>query len=294
MAERIHKSVMAEVAVSLQKQGRKETVSTREHTSWFNWIADRFPRLQIGSSLALAGASALILLLLVQFGARLVPSLRELAQVPETSQKGDVAAVTPGDPTATATPIPESTATDQPLVEAETVIAPTDAPIVEPDATVENTPEDVVAQPTENADEVAIALPSETPTETPDATNEQADMMAPTATLTALPTATAVVNEGDSPIGGDGEPAPTRVLPTDTPLPTRTPTASPTNGAIAQVPTATNTATPPGATATNSPTPLPGTPTATATKTATPTATELQATAATATPTATRTGAPTT
>ncbi|MCB0141741.1 MAG: hypothetical protein KDE50_17680, partial [Caldilineaceae bacterium] len=46
MAERIHKSVMAEVAVSLQKQGRKETVSTREHTSWFNWIADRFPRLQ--------------------------------------------------------------------------------------------------------------------------------------------------------------------------------------------------------------------------------------------------------
>ncbi|MEZ4662025.1 MAG: Ig-like domain-containing protein [Caldilineaceae bacterium] len=283
---------MAEVAVSLQKQRSRETISTREQ-SWFNWVADRFPRLQIGSSLALAGASALILLLLVQFGARLVPSLRELAQMPETAQQqqGDVADVTPGELESTATYTPTPTGTTEALAQAPTEVAatPTDIPTVEPEATIDNATE----PPAENVEEVAINTPVETPTETPVPTSEQDNNIAPTATPTASPSATDIVNVGESPSGGDSEPAPTRVPPTNTPLPTSVATATPTPGVIAQAPTATNTvvarnATPTN-TATNSPTPLPGAPTATKTNTPTPTASVLSATAAaTATRTATQ------
>ncbi|MEZ4713808.1 MAG: tandem-95 repeat protein [Caldilineaceae bacterium] len=291
MAERIQKSVMAEVAVSLQKQRSRETVSTREH-NWFDWIVDRFPRLQIGSSLALAGASALILLLLVQFGAQLIPNLRQLTQGPQTAQQpGDVAAVSTDQPQMPATSTPEPTSTPQLTGEPQIVETPTETPFVEPEPTTDNAQEGI-AENSADAPEVALNLPTETPTETPVSANPE-NNVATTATSTVAPIATATPNDEGSPIGGDDEPAPTRVLPTDTPLPTRTPTAASPQGAIAQVPTATNTivarnATPIN-TATNSPTPLPGMPTATKTNTPTPTATEPGATAAaTATPTATQ------
>lgn len=288
MADRIHKNVMAEVNASLKNRSR-EAVSTREQ-GWISWVIDRFPRLQIGSSLALAGASALILLLLVQFGAQLVPSLRNLVQPQTASEQGGIAEVITEN---TATATLEPTNTPLPAGDVATEATATEVPAVEPSLPVTETVQE---------SEIALATQEATPTDTATPTNEQSgsEDSGTSSTPTATPSQAAVEDsEGNEQGigGGDGQPAPTRVLPTDTPLPTRTPTASMTVAAIAQVSataTATHTATPrtPAPTSTSTPTSSPTQVSAaapTVENTSTPTATVQGATRMpTSTPTSTQ------
>jgi VCBS repeat-containing protein len=197
LADRVQQRVLAEVAVTLRKN-QDQQQNGQQNRGWWGRLLDGIPRLQMGPSLALAGATVAVLLLLLQFGDEFAAQMRGLVQEPSTVGQPGSVAVSTADPELTAgedetAPPPE----EETALEPSSVVSPT---LTSTLTTTTTTPEETADAATEEAASQETPADGEEPPSGTDEDDEaDADQQA-TEDGDILPQAG---------MGSDGSPAPT-------------------------------------------------------------------------------------